>query len=522
VQSREPRLGRASAADKAAWAQVEAALARGRREARTQPMVALNECLASLKASSAELRQNPRDEEARRDYNFAVARMVEIIQVAKLDPWSRPLNVPGIYGNFVLAHRLPAGLDWNPGQYDCTPADQLAVHGRYVEQRTTREGVGAPLVVAEKKVNGRARETFAPPRLFYGVTAFVTFEGNRCLIGAADPLATETIPLEGHTVPLAADFTTALAVMLKETQPEKLELQRFFNPEKYARTAAIERLQPYDPRKKIVLVIHGLADSQATWTPMINTLRGDATIRENYQFWFYSYPSGYPYPYSAAILRRQLDEVQRRYPGHPPMVVIGHSMGGCIRRLLITDSGDQIWRNIFGQPPAQTPLSPRAREYFEEELIFRHRPEVERVIFISAPFRGSELAVNPLAMLVSGFVRAPRRIVDAGREMLLHAHVKADELKLRRRVNSVDTLSPKGLFVNAIKTVPMVHVPYHSIIGDRGRGDSPNSSDGVVPYWSSHLPGAESEKIVPSNHSAHQNPEAIAEVRRILKSHARR
>jgi hypothetical protein len=62
-------------------------------------------------------------------------------------------------------------------------------------------------------------------------------------------------------------------------------------------------------------------------------------------------------------------------------------------------------------------------------------------------------------------------------------------------------------------------VPYHTIIGDRGRGDSPNSSDGTVPYWSSHMQGAATEDIVPSNHSAHQDPHAIAEVLRILKSH---
>jgi hypothetical protein len=73
----------------------------------------------------------------------------------------------------------------------------------------------------------------------------------------------------------------------------------------------------------------------------------------------------------------------------------------------------------------------------------------------------------------------------------------------------------------AINTVPITPgIPYHSIIGDRGRGDSPNSSDGVVPYWSSHLDGAASECIVPSDHSSPKNPEAIAEVHRILKLNA--
>ena len=44
----------------------------------------------------------------------------------------------------------------------------------------------------------------------------------------------------------------------------------------------------------------------------------------------YSYPSRYPYPYSAAIVRTELDAVEKRFLGRKPMVVVGHSMGGCI------------------------------------------------------------------------------------------------------------------------------------------------------------------------------------------------
>ena len=72
---------------------------------------------------------------------------------------------------------------------------------------------------------------------------------------------------------------------------------------------------------------------------MLNRLRGYEGIRRNYKFWFYSYPSGYPYPYSAAILRHELDAIEKRFPLPNPMVAIGHSMGGCIARLLITDTG---------------------------------------------------------------------------------------------------------------------------------------------------------------------------------------
>ena len=92
---------------------------------------------------------------------------------------------------------------------------------------------------------------------------------------------------------------------------------------------------------------------------------------------------------------------------------------------------------------------------------------------------------------------------------------------LGRFPDSVDTLAPDNDFVVALHSVPLTSgIPYHTIAGDRGKGDAPNSSDGLVPYWSSHLPAAQSEKIVPTHHNAQQNIGAIEEVHRILTLHA--
>src|SRR5438874_4317808 len=55
------------------------------------------------------------------------------------------------------------------------------------------------------------------------------------------------------------------------------------------------------------------------------------------------------------------------------------------------------------------------------------------------------------------------------------------------------------------------------IAGDRHGGE--HSSDGVVPYSSSHLAGASSEVIVPAGHRTYENREAIEEVKRILSLH---
>jgi hypothetical protein len=502
-------------------ATAEQNLTRAMHEERARPFAALGDCVEALQSASDELKRNSANALAVRDYNFGVSRIFQIIHDAKLDPWTQPLSVPTPGGEFVLTYKPDPRPEWNPALYDFTPADEFDVGGKYVTERTTRDGIGAPIVAVERQASESPRQKLAPSRIFRTVTAVAQFQGRRCVLEFYDPLDQETVSFKSHTVPLAADFTVPLAVMLQESDPAKHELSRALNPEKYAHTARIERLQPFNPNKTVVLVIHGLKDSQATWTPMINKLRGDPIIRKHYQFWFYSYPTGYPFPYSAAILREQLDQVEKQFPKLKPMVVIGHSMGGCISRLLLTNSGNQLWMKIFGRPPDEVPLSPKTREYFREELFFRHRPEIGRVIFIASPLRGSNMATSWIGKLATLIINEPMLSSEASQEMLRVTNIREEELKPKRRANSVDSLSPKSRFLQAMNTIPMTPgVPYNTVIGDRGRGDSPNSSDGVVPYWSSHMKGAESEHIVPADHSAHQNPQAIAEVLRILKEHA--
>jgi pimeloyl-ACP methyl ester carboxylesterase len=251
---------------------------------------------------------------------------------------------------------------------------------------------------------------------------------------------------------------------------------------------------------------------------MIDGLRNDPWIRGHYQFWFFSYPSGYPYPYAAALFRRELDGVKRAFPNHKRVVLIGHSMGGMICRLMITNAGGKIWRDYFSTPPAKTPLATDTRKLLKEALVFDHRPDVESAIFISTPHRGSKFASGWIGRIGAGLVRTPQLFnpIYASIKPLLVADPAARPLN--RMPNSVDTLEPNDRFVLAVSKLPIAPgIPYHSIMGDRGRGNTPNSSDGIVPYWSSHLDGAQSELIVDSGHGAQSNPEAIHEVARILK-----
>ena len=497
------------------------------RKVKREPLVALGEFLAAAKSTQQQLARDPANLAARDAYNFAVARVIGTIEDAKLDPWARPLRVPAAGGDFLLIYKPGPAAQWNPALFDLTPADQLRIKGSYVRKHEVKEGIGAPLVAVERGINDHPQRDHIMPKIYYGVTALIRFEGGHAVLTIEDPLATEHVTLVGHTFPLAADFTVPAAVLLAQQNPRKLELDSLFRPEKYADTVRVTRAQPYDPNKTVILIIHGLKESPATWVPMINCLMTDEQIRDNYQLWFYTYPTGNPYPYSAALLRRELDRIERRFPVRKKMVVIGHSMGGCISRLLITDTGDKLWREIFNKPPSETAIPPESKGLLREMLIFKHRPEIGRVIFISAPLRGSELASNWIGRTSSALVKIPRPLLRVGSDALRLVTFQGNEMRMERTPNSVDSLAPNDRLALAIQKIPITPgIPHHVICGDRGKAGNkdntkPVMTDGVVPYWSSHMDTAESELIVPSGHGAHHNPQAIAEVERILKLHLR-
>lgn len=484
---------------------------RALKEERREPVVALASLVEAAEISAKQLDRNPADADARHDYNFAVARICGVMREAKLTPWTKPVH----FGNRTLAWQPHPRAVWNPALYDLIPADQLKVRGKDFDVREAKDGLGAPVVA--KRQADQIHDLAPTPHFFYAATVVARFEGSRCVLGIEDPMESETVRVGRRTFPLAADYTAPLAMLLVELHPEQLGLPRLLHPAKFAESTRIGRLEPFDPNKTVVLIVHGLMSSPSTWFPLLNHLRADEDVRRNFQFWFFSYPSGYPYPYSAAILRRELDHAEKLYPQRKKMVVVGHSMGSCISRLLITTSGDRIWRQMF-TVPEKMEISDAHRHVLTESTIFAHRPEIGRVIFVSGPHRGSDMASNWTGRIGAALIKLPTTVFGTGAELLRY---QAGMRHLKRYPDSVDTLDPENDFVRALKDVPIVKgIPYHTIAGDRGRGDSPHSSDGIVPYWSSHFDGAQSEKIVPSHHGAHQHPEGIAEVHRLLQLHA--
>src|SRR5207249_12187914 len=87
-----------------------------------------------------------------------------------------------------------------------------------------------------------------------------------------DPLKTDRIALNKQVFPLAADFHAPTALLIARERPERLGLSRAMNPEAYADTAMLTRLQQFDPARTPVIFVHGLQATGASWAPMIDSL----------------------------------------------------------------------------------------------------------------------------------------------------------------------------------------------------------------------------------------------------------
>jgi len=485
---------------------------------REQPLASLGSDLSAAKLSLNVLGRRPGDQSAQSIYDFSVARAVQNIQRANLQPWRHPASLENDRANYILTSPVPPDPEHDPSRYDLFPTDTLKISGRFSKTRSRVSGIGAPLVAVGREENPQFRQQYKLRRVYAPATAVIQFSGQKADLKFVDPFQAERVAVGKRNFPLAVDLSAPTAMLIARERPERLGFARVMDPQKYADTARLTRLQQFDPARIPVIFVHGLQETGASWAPMINSLQDDPWIRKHYQFWVYGYPSGYPYPYSAALFRQDLDGIERAFPKHKRIVLIGHSMGGMICRLMVTDAGDKIWRDYFATSPAKTQLASDTRKLLEEALVFNHRPDVESAIFISTPHRGSKLASGWIGRIGASLVRTPQLFTSiyASTKPLLVADPAARPLN--RMPNSVDTLEPNDRFVEAVNKIPITPgIPYHSIMGDRGRADTPNSSDGIVPYWSSHLDGAKSELIVNSGHDAQYNPQAIREVERILK-----
>ncbi len=449
-------------------------------------------------------------------YNYSVARLVEAIIASGQKPWEHEIRLAGPDGPLWL--KLDANTEgaYIPGTDRLLAADRMEIGGTHFTNRVRIDGVGAPFVSAGP---GR-KEPWSPDTHYYGVTAEFTFSDSHGTIEILDPIETTRINLAGESRPVAADLSAPLAFGIAETRVDTLGIRRLLSTDRFMSAAKLMMVGPYRANRTPVILIHGLGDAPVTFTALANGLNTSPEIREKYQFWVFQYPSGLPFPYSASLLRHAIDEVYQKYPQTPKAILIGHSMGGLVADLIVRDSGTQYVRDVLGKPLDQFRLTPDQVKIMQDALVFEASPHVSGAVFIATPHRGAEMASGPLGRFGASLVRLPGNLIMLGPKVLSQLQANEEEELINRFPNSIDTLRPEARVITAMDHLPIKSsIACYSIIGDEDSGEVPlaESSDGIVPYSSSHLPSARSELVVPYGHSYVQSsPECIAEIERIL------
>ncbi|WP_395350539.1 esterase/lipase family protein [Variovorax sp. UC122_21] len=485
-----------------------------------------------------------RQTQVRDYYNYAVQQAITGLyrgvrrnaaaqpRVPRVGDWRIEADVSGL--------RLPADA---PLPDELIPAASLTFSG--LRNTYRRDGFGAELVAADsqrtdEKAPALDPDDRRPPYRempFPAVTALLLFDGGslaevlatrRLRIAAYDPYRTANVQLAGQEVPLAANFTSGYGLWLARSDFALQALRSLFGGRDGLTQPRIYLMQPYDPERRTVIMLHGLASSPEAWINVANEVLGDETLRRRYQIWQVYYPTNAPLPLNNFAIREAVTQTLQHFdptgqaPASQNITLIGHSMGGVLSRLMVSSSEDKLWDALLASYPMQGAQQRRIEEKLAPYLRFEPLPQVSDAIFIASPHRGTDFANNRISRWVANLITLPVAMLgqlgDISRELIRIAPGRQDAGPLRIP-NSIDNLSDRDPFVRLSSGLPMnPRVRFHSIIGN----DTPGlaqalSSDGIVPYASAHLDGAASELVIPSAHSVQENPLAILEIRRILR-----
>ena len=412
-----------------------------------------------------------------------------------------------------------------------------------LKNQIQRFGLGVPLILVYRPDLNRPEDQFYAPGMSVAATAFfrVMPEGgirdgrarHKCVIELHDPLLTSDVQLEDtRLVPLESDLSTPLAYSLSDPlfQDNDIGTRGLINPRDSQSVQGLYMLEPYDPHKVPVLMVHGLWSSLITWMEMFNDLRGDTNIRDHYQFWFYLYPTGQPFWDTSAQLRqdlahaRQVLDPDRRAVALNEMVLVGHSMGGLVSKMQTLQSRDDYWNLISEKPLDQLQIPNELRQQLKETWYFEPNPSISRVVTIASPHRGSDFSNGTTQWLARKLIRLPEAMAE-NTQRFFAQNADLRRSPLLRINNSIGSLSPDSpVFSTMLQSPHLPKVKFHNVVGvvpeDNVLGKVIARGDGIVKYESAHLDSVASEVVVPEDHiKIHLHPRAILEVQRVLLEH---
>lgn len=390
-------------------------------------------------------------------------------------------------------------------------------------------GVGVPLAVQTPRCSDGPLCALLPPEgVFRWATAWLeagAHAGDRPRLVIADPVALGELTVGTQRYPLAADTSAFYARGVQQSKLRRLAILGLLGGDELGRRAGLYLLDDYDPNKRPLIMIHGLGSSPLIWARLSNAIWGDPSLRARFQVWHVVYRTEAPMLITRARVQGYLDAAWRVLdpdgddPARRGLVLIGHSLGGVIARLLSVDSGEVLWNAAFAVRPEALPGDPADVDGVVRALRFGRYPGVARAIFIAAPHHGSPAADSRLGRFVRYLVGPSAPEIQSLRRIArAHPEVVREDVRVlfqRARLNSISTLRPDQPVSRANHALlPAADIPYHTIAGALP-GRRPET-DGVVPLASARLPGAASTLIVPAGHDVYESDEAVAEVLRIL------
>jgi pimeloyl-ACP methyl ester carboxylesterase len=468
-------------------------------------------------------------------YNVAVSRLIS--HAFSQRPKDLDLTQPLILDQQQLhLHIQSLSLTRFPMPEELVAADDLGFRGLRAINR--RDGFGVEFVAILPDI--LHTETRVHQSRFLPISIVVKVRGddlaavlksNAFDIDVYNPYDDERVSIGHDSTALAANFSAPYGLWLARTDLARTAYRSLLGIERQQAEPQLYMLEPYNPDKRVILLIHGLASSPEAWISLTNDVLGDPILRSHYQVWQVFYPTNMPMLESRYHIAQLVKNAYQRVDpnGHDRAnqhsVLIGHSMGAVIGRLLVSTS--DLSRTALQQLDADDRKRLLNVPIIKERFVMRPLPSVGRAVFVSAPFQGTDFADRWFTRAIRRVIHLPANLVKGIDTAVQRARLdsglmdRVGQAGLLEFQNGPSELSRQSVFMQLTHDVQIKkNLPYHLIMGQQNpKTPLMDGSDGIVPYRSSHLAGAVSEKIIQGGHSIQETPEAVLELRRILRLH---
>ncbi|WP_420230321.1 esterase/lipase family protein [Psychrobacter sp. ER1] len=302
-----------------------------------------------------------------------------------------------------------------------------------------------------------------------------------------NPYQTESVNILNDDYPLAANFSAGYGLWLSENQLDGVGYLNLITRQPNAQLPKLFMLEPYDPDKRVLIMLHGLASSPATWVNLTNDILNDDKLRDNYQVWQIFYPTNLPILENRYQIQQLINSTYQQTDPNGQnrasqnSVIISHSMGAIIARMMLSDENlvddlDKLNdKDILSSNEKQQIRNALKTSFGENELKERFElqalPQVDTAVFLSAPFRGTDYADRWFTRALRRIVYLPVGLVKTFTDNLATIATQGDlaqnPLGALYLQNGASQLSDKSSFIELTKDITMnERITYHSIIAN--------------------------------------------------------